>query len=68
MGRALLRPTLFPVPPEALRIAFGEMADALLMASVRVLPQKLKQTGYEFQDPDLLDAIKFLIGRGAGHK
>ena len=68
MGRALVRPTLFPVPPGVLRVAFGEMADALLMASVRVLPQKLKQTGYEFQDPDLLDAIKFLIGRGAGHK
>ncbi|CAN5201465.1 TIGR01777 family oxidoreductase [soil metagenome] len=68
MGRALFRPTLFPVPPGVLRIAFGEMADALLMASVRVLPQKLKQTGYEFQDPDLLDAIKYLLGRGAGHK
>ncbi len=68
LGRALFRPTLFPVPPRVLRVAFGEMADALLMASVRVLPQKLKQTGYEFQDPDLLDAIKFLIGRGAGHR
>ncbi len=68
LGRALFRPTLFPVPPRVLRVAFGEMADALLMASVRVLPQKLKQTGYEFQDPDLLDAIKFLIGRGAGHQ
>lgn len=68
MGRALFRPTIFPVPPGVLRVAFGEMADALLMASVRVLPQKLKQTGYEFQDPDLLDAIKYLTGRGAGHK
>jgi len=68
LGRALFRPTLFPVPPGVLRVAFGEMADALLMASVRVLPQKLKQTGYEFQDPDLLDAIKFLIGKGAGHR
>jgi len=68
LGRALFRPTLFPVPPGVLRAAFGEMADALLMASVRVLPQKLKQSGYEFQDPDLLDAIKFLIGRGPGHR
>lgn len=68
MGRALFRPTLLPVPPAMLRVAFGEMADALLMASVRVLPQKLKQTGYEFQDPDLLDTIKYLTGRGAGHK
>ncbi len=68
LGRALFRPAILPVPPRALRAAFGETADALLLASERVLPQRLKQTGYEFQDPDLLEAIKYLIGKGAGKK
>ena len=68
LSRALLRPALFPVPPGVLRLAMGEMADALLMGSTRVLPQKLKQTEYEFLDPDLYEALRFMLGRSAGHQ
>lgn len=68
LSRVLVRPAVFPVPIGALRLAFGEMADALLLSSCRVLPQKLKQSEYEFLDPDLEDALRFMLGLSAGHK
>jgi len=53
LGRVLHRPTVFPLPAFAARLALGEMADALLLASARVVPTRLQQTGYQFQFPDL---------------
>jgi uncharacterized protein (TIGR01777 family) len=64
LGRVLSRPTLFPVPAAAARIAFGEMADALLLASARVMPARLLETGYQFRYPELEDALRYLLGRG----
>ncbi len=52
LGGALSRPTLFPMPAFAARLAFGEMADALLLSSTRVLPARLQGTGYVFQHPN----------------
>lgn len=49
LGRALHRPTIFPMPAFAARLAFGEMADALLLASTRVVPTRLLQEGFTFQ-------------------
>ncbi len=63
LGRVLGRPTLFPVPPFALRTLFGEMADALLLSSTRVLPEKLAQSGYSFRHPTLEGALRHLLGR-----
>jgi len=63
LGRVLSRPTLFSVPAAAARIAFGEMADALLLASTRVLPGHLKETGYEFRYPELEAALRHLLGK-----
>jgi uncharacterized protein (TIGR01777 family) len=63
LGRVLSRPTLFPVPTLAARMAFGEMADALLLASARVVPVRLQQTGYRFQYPDLEGALRHLLIR-----
>ena len=42
LGRVLSRPTLFPMPAFAARLAFGEMADALLLASTRVDPARFE--------------------------
>jgi uncharacterized protein len=64
LGRVLSRPTLFPVPAAAARIAFGEMADALLLASARVIPARLVETGYQFRYPELEGALRHLLGRG----
>ena len=63
LGKVLGRPTLFPLPAPAARVALGEVADELLLASARVEPAKLKETGYEYQDPDLEGAFRHLLGR-----
>ena len=55
------RPAFFPAPAFALRLVLGEMADALLLSSQRVLPQKLLQLGYNFQYADLSAALKNVL-------
>jgi len=61
LGRVLRRPTIFPIPRFAARLLLGEMADALLMASARVSPIRLLETGYEFQHPTLEAALRATI-------
>ncbi|MFQ5751981.1 MAG: TIGR01777 family oxidoreductase [bacterium] len=63
LGRVLSRPTFFPMPSFAARLAFGEMADALLLASTRVQPAKLQQSGYVFRFPYLEDALRHLLAQ-----
>lgn len=58
LGKVLSRPTLFPVPAFGLRFAFGEMADALLLTSQRVAPEKLVAENFQFQYPQLEGALK----------
>jgi uncharacterized protein (TIGR01777 family) len=58
LGKALSRPTFFPIPAFGVRLAFGEMADALLLSSERVAPARLKEAGYEFIRPTLEDALR----------
>ncbi len=53
MGRVLGRPAIFPAPAFALRLAMGEMADALLLSSTRVKPTKLIEAGYPYQFTEL---------------
>ncbi|HEY2646277.1 MAG TPA: TIGR01777 family oxidoreductase [Candidatus Acidoferrales bacterium] len=57
LAKTLHRPALFPAPAFALRLALGEMADALLLASQRVIPSRLTDSGYRFQQPVLADAL-----------
>ncbi len=64
LGRALSRPTLFPLPAFAARLALGEMANDLLLASARVEPVKLKESGYTFQFPELDAALRCLLDKG----
>lgn len=63
LGRVLQRPTLFPLPALAARLAFGEMAEALLLASTRVIPAQLLATHYRFRFPDLEDALRHILGK-----
>ncbi len=62
LGRVLRRPTVFPVPAGAARLVFGEMADALLLASQRVVPTRLLNSGFRFQYAELEDALQALCG------
>lgn len=64
LGRVLRRPTVFPVPGFALRGMFGEMADALLLASQRVQPQRLAAAGYSYLYPELEPALRSVLARG----
>ena len=61
LGRVLRRPTLCPVPGFALRIMLGQMADELLLASTRVNPKVLRQTGFTFDYPQLEVALKAIL-------
>ncbi len=63
LGKALSRPTLFPVPEFAARLAFGEMADALLLSSQRVKPRRLEDAGYPFQYSDLERALRHVLNQ-----
>jgi uncharacterized protein len=62
LARILHRPAIFPAPAFALRLALGEMADALLLGSQRVLPKKFESLGYKFLLPDLESALRAVLG------
>ncbi|MER5618718.1 TIGR01777 family oxidoreductase [Streptomyces sp. NPDC002215] len=57
MGRVLHRPTLFTAPAPALRIALGDFAEDVL-ASQRVLPGQLLDSGFVFAFPGIDAAIR----------
>ena len=63
LAGVLGRPALVPAPAFGLRIAVGEMADALLLASTRVRPTKLTGSGYRYRFTDLGEALRFYLGR-----
>lgn len=58
LGDVLHRPTLLPVPAFALRLVYGEMVDEALLSSVRVMPARLQQLGFQFNHPELRGALK----------
>jgi len=62
LGRVLARPTLFPMPAFGARLAFGEMADALLLASQKVEPSVLEDRGFLFTWPTLEPAMRHILG------
>lgn len=64
LGRVLSRPTFLPMPAFAARLVFGEMADALLLASTRVVPSALTGAGFAFQHGELEPALRHILQRG----
>ncbi len=61
LAKAMHRPALFPAPAFALRLALGEMADALLLSSQRVAPQALEKLGYQFLHAGLTSALTRIL-------
>jgi uncharacterized protein (TIGR01777 family) len=61
LGRVLGRPTIVPVPAAGIRLMMGEMGEALLLASQRVEPSRLRASGYAFQHPELEGALRHAI-------
>ena len=62
LGAVLHRPALFKVPRFALRLALGEMAGPLILASARVNPEKALDTGFEFAYPKLDQTLRHVLG------
>ena len=62
LGEVLKRPAVVPIPAFAAKLAFGEMANDLLLASTKVAPKRLSDSGYKFQYPELENALKHVLG------
>jgi uncharacterized protein (TIGR01777 family) len=60
LGRVLHRPTVLRVPAFALRLAFGEMAEATILESQRVMPARLSAFGFNFEYPELETGLRGL--------
>lgn len=61
LGRVLARPTFFPIPEFGVRLAFGEMGDALLLSSQRAEPSVLKSMNFDFSWPTLETALRSIL-------
>ena len=61
LGSVIYRPTFLPLPAFAVHMVFGEMGDALLLDSTRVIPKRLLDNGYEFRFPDLRPALEHAV-------
>jgi uncharacterized protein len=61
LGHALRRPSLVPAPAFALRLAVGEMADPLLLASTRMIPEGVLTDGYRFAFPEAQGALNAIF-------
>lgn len=62
LARVLHRPAVLPAPAPFLRLVLGEMADELLLSSVRAVPKRLQESGYAFACPRLEDALRAALG------
>ena len=60
LASVLSRPALFTVPAFALRIAMGEMAKFAL-ASSRMQPERLKQSGFDFEWQHIEPALRDIL-------
>lgn len=65
LGRVMHRPAIFPAPAFALELVLGEMAEALLLSSQRVLPTRLQQLGHRFLHPNLPGALAAVLANEA---
>lgn len=62
LGRVLRRPTILRVPAPVVRVLFGQMGETTLLRGTPVLPAKLLNRGFEFQEPDLEGALRWELG------
>jgi len=61
LASVLSKPAYLALPSFAARIALGEMADEVLLASARVLPARLLEAGFRFQQPELEGALRHTL-------
>ena len=63
LARVLRRPAVLSAPAFAMRLAFGEMADAALLSGARVLPARARAENFRFAYPELEPALRNLLER-----
>ena len=63
LGKVLLRPWFAPAPGFVLKIMFGELAQALILNGQRVLPNRLLESGFEFQHRQLEGCLRECLGK-----
>ena len=61
LGRVLKRPTIMAMPTAAARLAFGEMADEMLLSSARVEPRAPATAEFPFEYPQLESALRHIL-------
>ena len=61
LSHALHRPAIMPAPAFALGLAFGEIADEVLLASTRAVPDRLLGSAFTFELPDIASALKAIL-------
>ena len=61
LASVLSRPAIFPMPSFAVKLAFGEMGEALLLGSQRVEPAQLVASGYPFRFKDLAASLSSIL-------
>jgi uncharacterized protein (TIGR01777 family) len=60
-GKVINRPTILPIPAFAVKLLFGEMGETLLLQGQRLIPKKLQDAGFEFEFPNLEDALRHVL-------
>jgi hypothetical protein len=63
LGRALKKPTIFPLPSVVVTLLLGEMGQEALLTSIRGEPAKLKEAGFQFKYPDIDSALQAAIAK-----
>lgn len=66
LGRVLNRPARVPAPARAVKLAMGEMADEMILISIRVFPEKLLEHGFTFEYAELEPALRHLLKKDDG--
>ena len=60
LGHVLHRPSFVPTPAFAMRLALGELAEALILGGQRVVPTRVQALGYEFKHETLEAALRHI--------
>ncbi len=61
LGKALKRPAWFHTPSHILKLVFGEMAEEMILADTRVMPERLLKSGFEFSYIEIKDALEDIV-------
>jgi len=61
LGSVLSRPTIFPIPVFAVKLAFGEMGETVLLGSQKVVPARVTSAGYAFRFSSLQESLQHLL-------